>query len=209
MTPDYTQLPDPDAEAAIYERMHAYDENERMGYAQIGQMAYLVERRMLWKHRQDPADGFPCRSFARWVRICCPFAYSTVYSALRDVADLQDVPAEELAQIPQSNFRTLKQLSTAVRRDPKVLAIAKEQRTDALVAYVKEKHPEQHLEHDQIFKVPLNETQMADVEQAIEKAINRGCISRSEAVWMIFVDYLSAEEAPSLEEVEDGKCGHA
>ena len=67
---------------------------------------------------------------------------------------------------------------------------------------VKDKFPDQHVERDTIFKVPLNETQFADAEAAIEKAMNRGCVSRSEAVWMIFVDYLSAEEVPNMEEID-------
>ncbi len=201
------QLPDPEAEQAIYEQMKAYDESERMSYAQIGLMALAVDRRGLWKFRQDPDDGLPCRSFARWVRICCPYAYSTVYAAKRDVEDISDVPAEDVAQIPQSNFRTMKQLSTAVRRDPLVLAASKG-RNEGLVAHVKKEWPEQHIEREGIFKVPLSETQMAEVEAAIAKALERGCASRSEALWMIAVDFLATDDSP-LEGIEDRSWGHA
>jgi len=192
MTTEYLSLPDPQAEQSIYDQMKAYDESARMSYAQIGLMALAVERRMLWKYRQDHADGLPCRSFARWVRICCPYAYSTVYAAKNDVESLSDVPAEQVAQIPQSNFRTMKQLSTQVRNDPKVLEAAKG-RTDTLVEFVKAKHPTQHIEADSMFRCPLNEGQMEDVEAAIAKAIERGCSTKSEVLWMWAIEELSKE----------------
>jgi hypothetical protein len=204
---DYLNLPEIEAESTIFARLNDYDEEERLRYAQIGLMVLSVNRRQLWKHRFDIADGFPCRSFARWIRIACPYSYSTVYAALKDVAELSDVPADDLAQIPQGNFRTMKQLSTAVRRDPKVIEAAKG-RTGDFVAMVKKSHPDQHLEAETIFRVPLNETQMADVEGALAKAMARGCESRSQALWMIAVDFISTDDTP-LADVEDGKCGHA
>ena len=205
---DLTKLPDPDAEAEVYASLHSYDADERLRYASIGLMVLAVHKRMLWRHRIDPADGFPCRSFARWVRIACPYSYSTVYAALRDVEELQDVPAADLAQIPQSNMRTMKQLSTAVRRDPKVLAAAKG-RTESLVAHVKANHPNQHIEGEKFLRVPLNEGQMDDVNKAITKAMERGCASPSEVVWMWGVEELSKEDPTPLADVADGKCGHA
>ena len=200
MTPDYLALPDPDAERLIFSTLTTYAEDERSRYATVGLMADAVEKRLLWKCHVDPADGLPCRSFARWAQLC-PYPYSTLYAAMRDVQALADVPPTELAQIPHGNFRTMKQLSTSVRRDPAVLAAAKSQSNDSLVAHIKAKHPEQHIERETVFKVPLNETQMADVEAAIAKAINRGCGSRSEALWSVAVDYLSTDEA-TLADVE-------
>jgi hypothetical protein len=199
MTPDYTAMEPSDAEQVIFSRLTTYAEDERTRYAEIGLMADTVERLELWRQRIDPQDGFPCRSFGRWASLC-PYPNSTLYAAKADVQALSDVPADDLAQIPMSNLKTMRQLSTAVRSDPKVLDVAKSQRTDALVAYIKDKHPTQHLERDEMFRCPLNETQMADVEGAIAKAMNRGCASRSEALWMLAVDYLS-NDIP-LEDVE-------
>lgn len=200
MITDYTSLPDPEAESTIFARLNDYDEEERLRYAQIGLMVLAVHKRQLWQHRIDKADGFPCRSLSRWIRIACPYAYSTVYAALRDVQELADVPAEELSKIPQSNFRTLRSLSTAVRRDPKVLEAAKG-KTEGLVAHVKANYPMQHIEAETVFRVPLNETQMADVEGALAKAMARGCESRSQALWMIAVDFISSDPTP-LEELD-------
>lgn len=206
MTPEYSALPDPDAEALIFATLAIYAEEEHSRYASVGLMADAVDKKLLWRHHIDPEDGFPCRSFARWTQLCA-YPRSTLYAAMRDVQELlPDVSAADLAQIPQSNFRAFKQLSTAVRRDPAVLKAAKG-RTEALVAHVKKHHTDQHLEADTMFRVPLNETQLADVEAALEKAMARGCGSRSEALWMLAVDYLSGDTP--LAEVDDAKCAHS
>lgn len=207
MTPDYEAMIDEAAAKIISTRVSQWDKEEPLRYATLGLMALAVEKRLLWRLVTNPEDGMPCRSFATWVRVHAPRGYSTVYAALKDVEELSDVPADDLAQIPQSNMRTMKQLSSAVRRDPKVLELAKTQKTDALVAYVKAKHPNQHVMAETVFRCPLNELQMTEVEAAIIKAMNTGCASRSEALWMIAVDYLS-NDVP-LEEMDERKFGHA
>jgi hypothetical protein len=206
MTPEYLNMADAEAEAYIFNKLTLYAEYERKRWGEVGLMADTVEKKELWRSRVDPADGFPCRSFARWAHLS-PYPYATLYAAKADVQALSDVPADDLAQIPQGNFKTLKQLSTAVRRDPEVLQAARG-RSEVFIAHLQANHPDQHVEKDTIFKVPLNETQMKDVEDAIAKALERGCDSRSEVVWMWAVEELSKNETP-LAEIEDGKCGHA
>ncbi len=199
-TKSYTDLPDPEAEAIIYGTLHAYDDDSRLKYAQIGQMALAVSRRMLWRHRKDPADGLPCRSMARWIRIACPYAYSTVYAAMRDVEDLQDVPAEELAQIPQSNMRTMKQLDRRARRDPEVLRIAKSKQSEHLVAHIREHRPDLHIEMRGDFRLKPSEDQLAEIEEAITLALERGdASSKEEAVFMWAVNYRQECERAILE----------
>lgn len=174
---DYTVLTDPDAEASIYFSLHSYDEDSRLKYSQIGLMALAVHKRQLYKHRTDPADGFPCSSFARWVRIACPYAFSTVYAAKEDVESLSDVPADVVAQIPQSNFSTMRSLSTAVRRDPQVLEAARG-RTEVLVAHVRQRFPGQHIAVRKPVKVMVDDAEMvySVLDQAVElhDAIDRG-----------------------------------
>ena len=210
MNPDYLKLPDEEAAQAITDHIKQWDAEEPLRYAAIGLMTHQVWKRMLWQHVIDPANGFPCRSFARWVRVTAPAGYSTVYAAMRDVEALPDVPAADLAQIPQSNFKTLKQLSTAVRGDEKVLAVAKSGRTDELVKYIQKEHPAQHIEADTFLRVPLTETQMADVEDAIKKAMDSGrCDSRSQVIWSWAVEELLKTDATPLEDVDDNDCAHA
>lgn len=207
MTPEYLTMNDAEAERFIFNKLTLYAEYERKRWGEVGLMADTVEKKELWRSRIDPSDGFPCRSFGRWAHLS-PYPYATLYAAKADVQALSDVPADDLAQIPQSNFRTLKQLSTAVRRDPQVLQAAKG-KSEGFIAHVKEHFPDQHVERDSMFKVPLSETQMADVEEALVKAMQRGCESRSEVVWMWAVRELSEEEHLDLSNVDESKFGHA
>lgn len=172
---DYTELPDAEAAEAITNHVKQWDADEPLRYASLGLMMLAVIERQLWKLTTDPVDGFPCRSFARWVRLCAPNGYSTCYAALKDVQDLPDVPPADLAQIPQSNFRTMKQLSTAVRRDPDVLQAAKGR---GLAGYINANHPDQHITDRKAVNVLVDDAEMvySVLDQAVElhDAIDRG-----------------------------------
>ena len=192
----------PNTEPGIFARLSDYDEQERLRYAEVGLMVLTVEQGELWKLRTDPQTDYPCRSLNRWIQIACPYAHSTVYAALRDVKELQDVPTADLAQISQSNMRTMRQLSTKVRNDPKVLEAAKTGRTDALVSLVKANFPQQHLEGEKYLRFTLNETRMADVQEAIRKAMARGCDGSSEVLWMWAIEELSKDDPTPLADVE-------
>jgi len=169
---NYTALPDAEASQLISEQLQSYDREHERRYAAIGLAALECERRELWKHWQ--VDGFPCRSFAGWVRAVCPHAYSTVYAALADVKALADVPLDDIAQIRESNFYTMKGLSTSVRRDPEVLHAASQSSNAAFVSFVQDKHPGQAIERVQPMKLTFTASQRAVVDEAIAKAKERG-----------------------------------
>src|ERR1019366_3031212 len=131
-------------------------------------MALAVEKRMLWRYVTDPQDGLPCHSFARWVRVCAPAGYSTIYSALRDCEALADVPAADLAQIPHECFSTMKHLSGGVRKRPEVLAAAKTGR-GTLIQHVQKHFPDQHIEDTEDLRLHPTTSQKAIILQAIEE----------------------------------------
>jgi hypothetical protein len=185
MTPDFSSLPDPEAATAISQHIREWDEAEPLRYAGIGLMAVAVEKRLLWQYVVDPADGMPCRSFSRWIRVVAPAGYSTVYAAKKDIEELHDVPAADLAQIPQSNLVTMKQLSTKVRGDEKVLDIAKHGRTEQLVDYIREHHADQHLEARKVLKFTPDESAAAKIEEALAEAENHGARGRNDALELI------------------------
>jgi len=203
---DYKELPEAEAEQAIYENLKNYDEDSRLRYAQIGLMVLSVQKRELWKLRIDPADGFPCRSLARWIRIACPYAYSTVYAALNDVEELQDMPQDVIAQVPQGNFKTLKQLSTKVRRDPEVHKVAKE-KSEKLVQHIQKNYPEQAIEQNLFMRFSPTTSQRGDIQDALQHAKAGDSISDTEALWRVCVDYNLNRQTP-LSEIEDERCGH-
>lgn len=174
MRPDYATLTDELAEDVIFTRLCGYDEDERLRYAGIGLMAQAVYKRLLWKFRVDPADGLPCRSFARWVKIACPYSYSTCYAAMRDCDAMPDVSAEDLAEIPQSNFATLKQLSTHVRASTSILYAAKTAKTSVFVDTVRAAFPDQHIEAHASLRLNPTESQRDVIQRAIDAAIQCG-----------------------------------
>jgi hypothetical protein len=104
---------------------------------------------------------------------------------MRDVDELSDVPRDELAQIPEANFPVMKQLSTAVRNDPKVLHVAKTGRSEDLVEHVREAHPDQHLEHRKHIKFTLDESAVEPIERALALAEEKGARNRGEALELI------------------------
>lgn len=198
MTSLYLTLPDSEAEAIIFAELRAYDEYERLRWGRIGLMALNVHRRLLWRYRLDPLDGLPCHSFARWLRIACPYAYSTVYASLRDVEALQDVPAEHLAEIPQANFATMRQLSTAVRADAAVLVSAKTDRPEDFARHIEQHHPLQHIEAPSSLRFRPTLTQKAIILRAIEEAIREGLGgTREEILEMWACEYLQGQGGAS------------
>jgi hypothetical protein len=192
---DYANLPDAEAEALIFTELRRFDIDERLRYVRIGLMCQTVQKRMLWQARTDPETGYPCRSFNRWMRAACPYAYGTAFQALKDVEALADVPAAELAQIPQANIPAVRQLSSRVRKDPEVLAAAKTQNSDEFVSYIQAHHPGQHISHRSSFRLNPTEEQKSEILEAIELAIERGDAStKEEAVMMWAIDYKSSSK---------------
>jgi hypothetical protein len=197
MTINYATLPDAEAAQSITGYLQAEDAEAPLRYARIGIMCDAVYKRLLWQHIIDPASGQPCHSFARWVRVASPHAYSTCYAAMEDIRSLSDVPADDLAQIRQSNFATMKQLSTAVRRDPTILEAAKSMRTEKFVEAVNLKHPGQALEGRS--RIYLNATagQKAVILEAIEVAIRTGyAASAAEVVEGWAAEFMQGQGEP-------------
>jgi hypothetical protein len=213
MTPtqDYLGLDDESAAALISSRIRQWDDEEPLRYASLGLMCLAVEKRMLWRHVTDPADGLPCRSFARWVRCHAPRGYSTVYAALRDVQELQDVPAADLAQIPQSSFYTMRRLSGGVRKRPDVLAAAKKGKA-ALVRHAQEHYPQQHIESDEDIRLHVTSGQKAEILEEIEAEIQSGeGASAGEVVfaWAMNARLERQTRAERMMQANGGKVAHA
>lgn len=166
-------LDDESAAREISDWVRDWDRNHSRRYASLGLMLLEVERRSLWKLVTDPSDGFPFRSMARWIKLHAPGGVSTCYQALADVKELSDVPADAIAEIRESNFNTMKSLSTSVRRDPQVLRTASQGSNAELVAYVQEKHPNQAIERLQPMKLTFSVSQRAIVDEAIAKMKER------------------------------------
>jgi hypothetical protein len=178
-----------DAERALFERLRYLDRLEKLSYAEKGFISKTVQTYALHECRTDPKTGHSC-SFTRWIRLAAPWGYDTAFAAMRDVEALVDIPAEHLAEIPRSNFPVLKQLSTAVRGDAKVIEAAKVLEVDQFVEQIRRDHPDQHLETSKILRVRMDESAMVKVEEAIAEAMNRGATTKGDALEMIAAEAL-------------------
>lgn len=207
---DYTQLEDAEAERAIFARMRNIDKSERLNYAAKGIMGREVKTRSLWKERIDPETGLHCRSFASWLRACCPYGYSGAYAAIEDVEALHDVPDADLADIPPSNFQTMRQLSSAVRAETEVLAAAKSQRNDEFVKTIRKAHPDQHLSPPSRLRLTFTEEQRAEIDEAVALAIRRGdAPSKEQAIFMWAINYKQECEEQMMMSANNGQVAHA
>ena len=191
ITPDamvgILKLPNAEAESALFERLRYLDRTTKLAYSEIGFISLTVQMYRLHEHRLD--GGHPC-SFTRWIRIAAPWGYSTCFAAMKDVEDLKDIPAQHLAEIPQSNMPILKQLSTAVRSEPAVIEAAKNKSADEFTEQLRRDHPDQHIESRKMLRVNMEESALAKVEEAIAEAEKRGAMTRGEALETIAAEAL-------------------
>lgn len=200
---DYVTLPDQEAADAISAYIIEWDEQEPLTWARLGLFCIAIEKRLLWQLVNDPITNAPCHSFNRWVRRCAPRGYSTCYAAKRSCEDLADVPAADLAEIPESNFHTMKLLSTAVRRDPEVLAAAKSLGPDKFLASVMQSHPGQALESRSSLRFNPTSSQKQVIMQAIEMALQTGQAgSKEELLELWAVAWLQEQQPPIVDDDE-------
>jgi hypothetical protein len=177
-----------DGEAAffLHHRMRAFDwmdEQRERSYAERGLIAIEFEKRKLWQYLDDPATKKPYTSFNAWASSRCNGARSVTFDAKRDLEALQDVPAAELRDIPKGNLKVLKQLSTAVRKEPAVLQAARSMTTPQFLESIEKLFPEQHIESPIVVKVNAAPADASTFEEAIQYAIDHEiAANRSEAM---------------------------
>ncbi len=182
------KLPNAEAEAVLYDRLRYLDRTTKLAYSEIGTISLTVQAYRLHEHRAD--EHGKALSFSKWLRLAAPWSYATAFAAMRDVEELKDIPAEHLAEIPQSNFPILRQLSTAVRSTPQVIEAAKNQTAAEFTEQIRKDFPSQHIESRKMLRVNMEESALAKVEEAIFEAMGRGAMSRGEAMEMIAAEAL-------------------
>jgi hypothetical protein len=176
------------SEPDLFRRMRTLDDTDKFSYAEKGKICLDIKNTLDYRNRINPDTGQPC-SLSQWIRLAAPWSYQTCFSAMRDLESLSDIPMEHLAKVPQVNFPILKQLSTAVRAQPSVLSAAKTQRVDQFIEKIKRDHPDQHLEARKTLRFVADESQAAEIEEAITLAMEHGAMNRTEALLAIALDY--------------------
>lgn len=147
----------------------------------------MVKNQLLHRERINPENGEPC-TWTDWVRIASPWGYATTFAAARDVEELKDIPMNELAQVPEKNFPTLKKLSTQVRAQPSVLLAAKTKSADDFIRHVNREHPGQHLELPKMIRFVVTESEYTIVEEVIKAEMEKGSMTRTQVLVSLFMD---------------------
>jgi hypothetical protein len=175
------------SEKILFFKLQSLDHSEKIAYAERGRVCLQVKREQLHLQRLN-GNGEPC-SMSQWIQLAAPWGYASCFAAMRDMEELKDMPAEALNNVPQSNFSTLRQLSTAVRNDPSVIQAAQTQQADKFINTVKQMHPNQHLESRKPIRFVADESQAKEIEETLALAMERGAINRTEALLAICIDY--------------------
>ena len=201
MMPSSPDLDSAARESLIFARLQAWDK-AILSRTEIGILCREVRDTPLWQCR--------CESFESWMSLAAPRARSTAYQYLREVTELQDIPDEHLSQIRGENVDTVMHLSTAVRAEPEVLEAARTQKAKEFIGTIRRDHPEQHISRRSRYRLNPTEEQKAEIEEAVELAIERGdANTREEAIFMWAMDYKQDCEQRILDDVPDGRCAHA
>jgi hypothetical protein len=189
-------MSDSQDEARIFNRLRAINDSWKCSYAAVGLLCKEVEDRRLWESR--------CASFTDWMALASPYATSQAYQALKDVRAVSDVPAEDLAEIPQANFSTLKRLSTHVRLQPEVLQAAKTMDSPHFAAKIQQDHPDQLIEARRWMRFHPEVSAAERIEQVLLRAFRRGAQSREEALEMALIEAEKSWDAEdAVKAVED------
>ena len=185
-------LPDEQAAPILQGRLSAWDQvdilHER-SYAERGQIALEFERRRLWEHVLNPVSGEPFSSFSAWATHGPLGGRRVTFESLGDVKALADVPVEQLREVPKSNIKILKKLSTGVRSQPEVLEAAKNLPADDFLAKIEREQPDQHLEGKTTMRFRPDRSKAEEIEEALKMAMDEGALGRDEALWLIAVAY--------------------
>ncbi len=141
LAPDWAAvrvLPHQEAADAVAAILNALDTVEKQVFAARGMALLIVEERRLWEGRAE--------SMGQWIKAIAPNSWSDCYAAMRSVRELlPDVPFEDLREMKRCNLEEVKKLSSAVRRDRKVIEAAKTKPLVEFLAETASSHPEQHL----------------------------------------------------------------
>lgn len=173
---DVIALPDEKAAPALNERMAVLDQVHRIherSFAERGIIAREFERRKLWQYLVDPHTNEVFSSFSAWM--ACPDYIGcrrVNFEAKRDIESMPEIPAEQLREIPKSNIKVLRQLSSHVRAEPEVLEAAKSLPQNEFLKKIEADHADQHLEVRRLLRFSPGRSGSKIVEEAIRWALD-------------------------------------
>ena len=146
---DLLALPDAQAAESLNARMAALDWIDQVHEISYPQRLVIIrefERRHLWKHLIDPRVGQPFPHLTAWLSSGFIGCRRVNMEAHSDLKKLAEIPAEKLLEMPKENIRTLRELSTAVQKNPEVIEAAVQMPWQKFDEKIEKEFPEQHRE---------------------------------------------------------------
>jgi len=164
-------------------------ERQFADWTEIAKVCIEVERDRDWE-----LLGF--HSWHAWLMAAAPRSRSYIYLVTNRYKELiPDIPELELADMPLGTAGIMaRRLSSAVRRDPKVRAAAK-QKPGKFIQAVREMHPEQHLEDvdERILKFTVSQAEKFDEAFEIYQREDESA-SPTDFVEGLIADYLEENQ---------------
>ena len=119
--------PKPCAEA-IRQHLGALEGAERWVYAMRGELLRLFDKRQLYLEYDDPANGKPCTSTDRFLKVYMPDSWRYLEEALRNrQKTFEAIPLPEAIKMSRVNLRQLENASESVKADPEIQEAAQKQ----------------------------------------------------------------------------------
>ena len=190
-TPDWFAIkvmPPESAAEALRGILKSLDTVEKQVFAMRGRCALLIEEGQLYRFIVDDEVGDYYVSFDRFLKQEFPGSWGYIRDALRTVKELKDMRFEDLLDIKRANIEQLKRVSSGVRMLPEVVNAAKTMPEKQFVEKM-------NVEHNQCLevKIPIAMApadDCAEFEAAIQRSMELGSATRSEAIKDISVNYL-------------------
>ena len=130
-------------------------------------------------------------SWHAWLLDAAPMSRSYIYILVGRYKELApDIPHEDLARMPASSAKVLQGVSSKVRQNPKLKSVAiKSRKAKEVQAYIRENHPDQHIEGTVERKLKFTTSQWDRIELAFETYLMANPGSSLES----FIDWLVVE----------------
>src|SRR5882762_9838797 len=175
----------PEIDISRVEQFHLVDARAReieaitkSTWLELADLVIVIRDNELWKE-----GGY--HSFHAWLVSACPTARSTAYAAIANLEELQDIPREDLKQIPPGNAGILAGVPKK-HRNGKILKAAKSQTPREFTATVIREAPEAHIEQKICHKFRMTSSQSKILQAALD-------------IWCILNDDPEAPPETSLE----------
>jgi hypothetical protein len=141
-------------------RAREIEEITRSTWVELADLCTTMRDSELWKE-----GGY--HSFHDWLRSACPTARSTAYAAIGNMKELEDIPREDLEQIPPGNAGILAGVPKQ-KRNGKILKAAKTQTPREFTATVIREAPESHVEQKICHKFRMSTSQSKILQAALD-----------------------------------------